>query len=277
MPTDFLNVAGQTIACTTSPGDGLPALLIHGNSSSRRTFQRQLESELGRRHRLIAIDLPGFGDSQPIADPENGLGIQGYGRLVVKVVEALGLDSVVLVGWSLGGHVALEAVEDIPNCKGVLIYGTPPLAFPPDMGAAFLPNPAMAAAFNPQLTEAEMRGFVDAFFAPGYSTPDDRFLADIRRSDGRARAAIAASIRPGGYKDEVQVVAKLRTPLAVLHGAQEQLVNGAYFASIPMPTLWRGAVQEIADAGHAPHWETADVFNTLLADFLADCEMGARR
>lgn len=277
MPTDHLIIDNQLIAYTTSAGDGLPALLIHGNSSSSRTFQPQLESELGRRHRVIAIDLPGFGASQPIADPEGGLGIQGYGRLVVKVVAALGLDDVVLVGWSLGGHVALEAAEDIPGCKGVLIYGTPPLAFPPDMGAAFLPNPAMAAAFNPQLTEAEMRGFVDAFFAPGYTTTDDRFMTDIRRSDGRARAAIAASIRPGGYKDEVQVAANLRVPLAVVHGAQEQLVSGAYFDAVPVPTLWRGAVQVIADAGHAPHWETPDTFNTLLADFLADCDAGVRR
>lgn len=276
MSTDCLNIAGQPIAYTTSPGDGLPALLIHGNSSSSRTFQPQLESELGRNHRLIAIDLPGFGASQPIADPEGGLGIQGYGRLVVKIVAALGLSEVVLVGWSLGGHVALEAADDIPGCKGVLIYGTPPLAFPPDMGAAFLPNPAMAAAFNPQLTEAEMRGFVDAFFAPGYTASDDRFMADIRRSDGRARAAIAASIRPGGYKDEIQVAANLRAPLAVIHGAQEQLVNGAYFAAVPMPTLWRGAVQVIAGAGHAPHWETPDAFNSLLADFLAYCDAGVR-
>ena len=276
MPTTHLTIDNQPIACTTSPGDGLPALLIHGNSASSRTFQPQLEGELGRNHRLIAIDLPGFGVSQPIADAENGLGIQGYGRLVVKVVAALGLDEVVLVGWSLGGHVALEAADDIPGCKGVLIYGTPPLAFPPDMGAAFLPNPAMAAAFNPQLTEAEMRGFVDAFFAPGYTTPDDRFMTDIRRSDGRARAAIAASIRPGGYKDEVQVTANLRVPLAVVHGAQEQLVSGAYFDAVPMPTLWRGAVQVIAGAGHAPHWETPDAFNALLADFLTDCGAGAR-
>lgn len=276
MPTDHLTIDHQLVACTTSPGDGLAVLLIHGNSSSSRTFQPQLDSELGRKHRLIAIDLPGFGASQPITDAENGLGIQGYGRLVVKIVAALGLDAVVLIGWSLGGHVALEAAEDIPGCKGVLIYGTPPLAFPPDMGAAFLPNPAMAAAFNPQLTEAEMRGFVDAFFAPGYTTPDDRFMADIRRSDGRARAAIAASIRPGGYKDEVQVAANLRVPLAVVHGAQEQLVSGAYFAAISMPTLWRGAVQVIEGAGHAPHWETPDAFNALLADFLADCAAATR-
>ncbi|GIK71957.1 MAG: alpha/beta hydrolase [Chloroflexota bacterium] len=271
MQYDHLSIDGQRVAYTNSGGDGPAVLLIHGNSSSSRTFQPQLESELGRAYRMVAIDLPGFGDSQPIADAASGLGIQGYGRLVAKVVDALQLRDVVLVGWSLGGHVALEAVEEIPGCKGVLIYGAPPLAFPPDMAAAFLPNPAMGAAFNPQLSEAEMHGFVQAFFAPGYVVDDDRFMEDIRRADGSARAAIAASIRPGGYKDEVQVVANLRTPLAVLHGAQEQLINGAYFDALTMPTLWRGAVQVIADAGHAPHWETPSTFNALLGDFLADC------
>lgn len=55
------------------------------------------------------------------------------------------------------------------------------------------------------------------------------------------------------------------------HGAQEQLVNGAYFAALEMPTLWRGAVQRIAGAGHAPHWEQAAEFNALLAAFVAAC------
>ncbi|MCS6828489.1 MAG: hypothetical protein NZ553_17880 [Caldilinea sp.] len=42
-----------------------------------------------------------------------------------------------------------------------------------------------------------------------------------------------------------------------------------------MPTLWRGAVQVIPGAGHAPQWETPEVFNALLGAFLADC--AARR
>ena len=76
------------------------------------------------------------------------------------------------------------------------------------------------------------------------------------RTDGRARSGVAASIVPGGYRDEVVVVRDLEAPLAVLHGAEDQLINGAYFASLAMPTLWRGAVQTIPGAGHAPQWET---------------------
>jgi pimeloyl-ACP methyl ester carboxylesterase len=37
---------------------------------------------------------------------------------------------------------------------------------------------------------------------------------------------------------------------------------------VPMPTLWRGAVQVIPGAGHTPHWETPEAFDALLAAFV---------
>jgi pimeloyl-ACP methyl ester carboxylesterase len=81
---------------------------------------------------------------------------------------------------------------------------------------------------------------------------------------------LGASIAPNGYRDEVEVVANLKRPLAVVHGAEEQLVNGAYFDGLDMPTLWRGGVQTIVDAGHAPHWEQAKTFDALLEAFVQE-------
>ncbi len=66
-------------------------------------------------------------------------------------------------------------------------------------------------------------------------------------------------------------MANLTQPLAVLHGAQEQLINGDYFKTLTMPTLWRGAVQIIPGAGHIPQWETTEQFDALLDGFMADC------
>jgi pimeloyl-ACP methyl ester carboxylesterase len=222
----------------------------------------------------VALDLPGFGDSQPVADADMALGIAGSARLVAKAAEDLGLQDAVLVGWSLGGHIALEALAHLPHCKGILIFGTPPLAFPPDMAGAFLPNEIMATGFAAAPSTAEMRGYVDAFFAPGTQESPEFFYDDMRRADGRARVAVAASIRPGGYADEVEIVRNLHVPLAVLQGAEEQLVNLDYLRTLAMPTLWRGEIQVIPGAGHAPHWEQPDAFNTLLAAFVHDCEGG---
>lgn len=271
MQLHSLVLDGQQITFRQSAGSEAAVLLIHGNSSSSRAFERQLDSDLGRTHRLVALDLPGFGDAQPVSDPDAVLGLQGWARIVVKAAEALGMEDAVLVGWSLGGHVALEALAALPHCKGVLIFGTPPLAFPPDMGAAFLPNPAMGAAFHATPSEEEMRAFIDAFFAPDYPDAPAFYLEDARRADDRARPAVAASIRPDGYQDEVEIVRNLRIPLAVVQGEQEQLVGLAYLEGLEMPTLWRGQVQVIRDAGHAPQWEQPALFNSLLAAFAADC------
>jgi pimeloyl-ACP methyl ester carboxylesterase len=139
------------------------------------------------------------------------------------------------------------------------------------MADAFLPNPAMAAGFSADVTRAQAEAYVASFFAPGFADIPAFFVEDALRADGRARAQIVASMAPGVSRDEIHVVADLKQPLAVLHGAKERLVNGAYFAKLTMPTLWRGAVQMIDAAGHAPQWETPVAFDALIESFAADC------
>lgn len=271
METQTVRVDSHTIAFRESAGTGRAVLLLHGNSSSSRSFQHQLDSPLGRKHRLAAIDLPGHGASQQASDPQSTYTLPGLARIVVAATEQLGLHDAIFVGWSLGGHILLEASNQLPNAAGFLIFGTPPIAFPPAMAEAFLPHPAMAASFKAELTEAEMDAYVAAFFKPNTADIPAMFQEDIRRTDGRIRSGIADSIRPDGYRDEVEIAAQLSAPLAILHGEQEQLVNAAYIRSLTMPTLWRNSIQFIPDAGHAPHWEQPEHFNALLEMFIQEC------
>lgn len=268
MQKEMLKVGADSIAVYQSKGKGPAALLIHGNSSSSRSYQRQLESALGEKFRLVAMDLPGHGESSPASDSST-YSMPGYAKVVGEVAKQLNLTDAVFVGWSLGGHIALEATSQLPKAKGWVIFGTPPVGFPPAMAEAFLPNPAVAVGFKPDLTDDEVKGYATSFFKPGATAPDI-FLDDIRRTDGQARLGLGGSIRPDGYADEIQIVANLTKPLAILHGEHEQLVNGAYIAALKMPTLWRGAIQKIAGAGHAPHWEQPDKFNSLLETFLVE-------
>jgi pimeloyl-ACP methyl ester carboxylesterase len=57
------------IAVHESADEGPAVVLIHGNSSSSRVFSRQLDGPLGRRFRLVAVDLPGHGESDNAKDP----------------------------------------------------------------------------------------------------------------------------------------------------------------------------------------------------------------
>ena len=270
--TEKREIAGPfgKVAIWDSGGKGPPVVLLHGNSASSRAYGRQLEGPLAGAHRLVALDLMGHGASADATDA-GAYRLPGHARTLLALVDALGLHEAVFVGWSLGGHILLEAAPDLARAKGFAIFGTPPVGFPPAMDRAFLPNPAMGFGFTADLTPEQAQSYVEAGFAPGFKDAPGSFVDDVLRTDGRARTEVAASIDPAVSRDEIDVVANLKAPLAILHGGRDQLVNAAYFASLTAPTLWRGAVHTIAEAGHTPQWESPEAFDAALTAFARDC------
>jgi pimeloyl-ACP methyl ester carboxylesterase len=77
-------------------------------------------------------------------------------------------------------------------------------------------------------------------------------------------------MQTGSYKNEVEIVRNLTVPLAILHGKEDQFVNGEYFNRLQIPTLWRNAVQYVPHAGHNIQWERPSLFNYLLAKFVLE-------
>lgn len=261
-------IAGQEIAYRQSRPDGRPVILVHGNSSSSAVWEGLLSGPFGGRFRCIAPDLPGHGASPP-ADPE-AYSLPGYSAVLAGFAEALDAADAVIVGWSLGGHIALEAAPALHSASGFVIFGTPPVASMEALARAFLPNPAVNIGFTAEVTPDDARAYAESFLAPGSAVPPEVFVADILATDGTARAGLGASLQAGRFADEVAIAAALDRPLAVLHGEREQLVSLEYLQSLTSPSLWRGAVQVIEGAGHAPHVETPAAFTELLEAFIAD-------
>lgn len=268
MEKQFTQVSGTRLAYLDSGGRGPAIVFVHGNSTSSRTFHRQLESGLADDFRLVALDLPGHGDSGRAPVTEYGLPF--YARRVIGLAAVLGIEDGLLVGWSLGGHIVLECADSMPGIRGFLIFGTPPLGSPEDMQQGFLPNPEFAFGMTGQLTEAQAAAYARSFLGDtGNAELEAAFTADILATDPNAREGLAMSVS-GQYVNEVELVARLQRPLAVLHGRQERLVNFDFLRSLSMPSLWRGEVQVIDNAGHAPHVENPDEFNRLLGEFAAE-------
>ena len=93
-------------------GEGPAVLCVHGLPGSYRDFRWLAEPLVGHA-RLIAVDLPGFGQTpvQTCPDPSP----EGRAAFVLEVMDALGLDRPLLVGHSMGGVVALAAVAQRPG------------------------------------------------------------------------------------------------------------------------------------------------------------------
>jgi pimeloyl-ACP methyl ester carboxylesterase len=97
--------AGQ-LAYTTA-GEGIPVVLLHGFCEDK-TIWGSFAQELSSTCRVITVDLPGFGENEPISQP---LTIADMAESLYHFLHNLGVDQCILIGRSLGGYVALAFGE----------------------------------------------------------------------------------------------------------------------------------------------------------------------
>jgi pimeloyl-ACP methyl ester carboxylesterase len=111
---------------TAGPRDegGTPALLLHQISSSSRMYERLMPFLAGAGYRPVAMDFPGFGESDP---PEAGYGIPQYVDSVVRFLDALGLrEPLPVMGHHTGAKVAVELAGTHPaRVSHLVVVGLP--------------------------------------------------------------------------------------------------------------------------------------------------------
>lgn len=246
-------------------------LFIHGNSSSKEVFSKQFESGLADSFRLVAFDLPGHGASGDAADPLGTYTIQSYAKLVRELAGKLNLQPLVVVGWSLGGHIALEAAAQGLALEGIVISGTPPVGPGLEhMGEAFIASESMGLTGKPDFTEQEVVAFANEGMG-GAEFVSDEILKAVARTDGIARQTMLVDwSTPGAGHEQRSFVAQWPKPIAVLQGEQDAFINGDYLRSLEWGNLWRGEVQFLEGKGHAPFWQDAEQYNGLLQKFVED-------
>lgn len=114
----------------TDEGSGTPVVLLHGIASSSVTYE-YVVPELTDRHRVIAVDLLGFGKSEAPSDAQ--FTIDEHVDAVVSTLETLGMrNPLTLVGHSLGALISIRLAARHPKLVGHLVVVSPPVYVPSD-------------------------------------------------------------------------------------------------------------------------------------------------
>lgn len=240
------------------PGAGPLAVLVHGVTSSSRTWWRVGPALAERGYRVLAVDLRGHGASPPAVA---GLSVADLAADVAETVEGP-VD--LLVGHSLGALVALELVSRRPGFARRLVVEDPPGSASVDWAAlaAGIEADTRRAVTDPGGLRRDLEA-VNPAWPPGEV---ERRAADLADCDAQA---IAATVRPGVPFDLPALLAAAPLPVLLLL-AEETL--GSSLLGLDR----KAAVEALPDgttrvlpAGHSAHREALDAWLAALDAWLA--------
>jgi pimeloyl-ACP methyl ester carboxylesterase len=240
----------------TVEGRGEPAIVfVHCWNCDRRFWDAQM-AEFGKTHRVVAIDLPGHGES---GNGRKEWTVEAFGNDVKTVVDRVGAKRVVLVGSSMGGPIVLEAARRLPD----RVAGIVPVDSLVDFDFRMKPEQiegAMAAMRRDYKVEST-KFITENLFAP--STPPavrDRVLR--LATSARAEPSLAILRAVWAY-DPLPALAEIHAPIRAINGEK-------------YPTNLEGNRRHYRDfdaaimkgTGHYLMIEDPKRFNALLADAL---------
>ena len=253
-PSQFLDVAGLRLHLRdTGPRDAAPLLLLHGFASSLHTWE-DWAGALEATHRVIRLDLPGFGLTG--ADPTGDYSDARTIAVLVALLDRLGLREVTVVGNSMGGRIAWRFAVDQPARVARLVLIAPdgfagngiaydtPVAVPALMRVLpwTLPRPLMRRTLDAtyadprRLTDAVAERYRDMLLAPG------------------VRRAMLTRLDQHILPDPRPMLARLTMPVLLMWGARDQLIPVGqaqdYLAAIP-----HAALATLPTLGHVPFEE----------------------
>jgi non-heme chloroperoxidase len=249
------------------PADRPPILFIHGLSQSHLCWAKQYHSGLAGEFRLVAYDLRGHGMSQAPLEPEHYTDATLWADDVAAIIEQLGLDRPVLVGWSYGGFIICDylrvhgqdRIAAIDFAAGGVKLGQ--TAFGTLIGPGFLDHVPDATADDLPTAIRGMRGLVKAF--PARPLPPDEaetLLASSMTVPARIRANLAAREIDGD-----DVLRRLTVPLLVSQGRADTVVLPA-MAEHVLATCPTAEASWYDGVGHTPFLEEPERFNRELAE-----------
>lgn len=247
---------------------GTPILFIHGWSCSHLAWRYQYESALTDEFRLVALDLRGHGMSEAPSGADNYSDGRLWADDVAAIIEHLGLELPVLVGWSYGGFVisdyvrayGQDAISGVNYVGGGVSFHQE--AFGTLIGPGFLNHVEGATQTDLPTNIDAVRQFVHELTARPMSREDfERILAFTM--------VVPPFVRAGLTAREVRsddVLETMRIPVLVTHGREDRHILPA-MAEHVLQACPTATASWYDGAAHMPFMENPERFNAELADF----------
>jgi non-heme chloroperoxidase len=245
---------------------GPPIVLIHGWSQSELCWSRQVTGALARDFRIVTFDLRGHGMSESPLGAEHYRDARLWAEDLAAVIEQLGLDRPVLVGWSYGGFVVTDYLRAYgeEGIAGLNLVGAAVMLTPgfDHIGPGFLENAGDSASPDLATNIAAIRRFLRACTAQPLGADDwSTALCWNMTVAPEVRQALLA--RELGADD---VLSGLSVPVLVTHGRADAIIlpsMGEHVLDV-CPTAEASWYEGI---GHLPFLEDPARFDRELREF----------
>ena len=254
---------GRLAVRSTGSGNLTPLLLIHGNSSSSLIFRPIAESKVPSTRRVLALDLPGHGESSNAKDPKRTYTMPAYAKAAVEVLQQLKINEVVVVGWSLGGHIGVEMLPLFKGMKGLMIVGSLLVG----LRDAPLDDDRTKWNMREDLSKEDLTMFAKS----GTGGPYEEWMAEAAiRTDPKSRRVLFSNLGFRDCSDQQKLVETTSVPTAVVIGTAEPHLDNSMIKSLKYGSLWGGKCVELEGCQHCPLWEKPAEFLPILEKFVGD-------
>ena len=245
-------------------GKGEPAIiLIHGWSNTRSIWDTQM-AHFSKKYQVIAVDLPGFGDS---GNNRNEWTIESYGEDISTIIHQLNLEKVVLVGFSMGAPIAVEAANKVPDrVIGVILVDglhEVEMKVPPPM-AHYIDSVMMDLVNYP--TKEKLVG--GGFFKKNVDSAFHRVVSILEGASHIGwRESLAGYIK---WQNErcTTSVKNVKAPIMAINSTIDPTNVEAFRKYAP-----RFNANIVENAGHLIMWDKPEEFNRLLEERIQEFKL----
>jgi len=251
-------------------GTGRPLVLVHGWTMSSAFWRRQLA--LSKYYQIITLDLRGHGKSQGVL---RGNTVPRLARDVREVVRNLGLQNVMLIGWSMGGSVVMDYWQqygcDLVSAVGLVETGPAPMSPAPWNLHTYRDNNYQAVKndliFMVKNRKAYGKAFIDAMFLSGnapHHAQSWMFEEQMKVSDHTATTIYEDYVQ----RDYTGILPAITVPALVVYGRSKHMCFGPSTGRFVAGSIPDSRFVILENSGHLPFYEEPDVFNTTIHNFI---------